>query len=254
MFTRLKQTLRALLSPRPRLAGLPGLVNKPDLETPQETPSGARQTVRVRDMVFNLPLLFGGLIVLILFLIVLFGPLWAPANPYIASQHIVPHYDSQTDEWITPPLSPSTEYPLGTDEWGNDIYSMLLYGARTTLIASAFITMVRVLLGLTLGAVAGWNEGGLSDQAIMGLIGMITSVPMLISSMILIFALDIRRGLPVFIVALAAIGWTEIAQYIRSEFLVLRKMPFIEGRAPWAPAILQWPSATSCPISCPSCS
>jgi len=52
---------------------------------------------------------------------------------------------------------------------------------------------------------------------------------MLISSMILIFALDIRKGLPTFIIALSVIGWTEIAQYIRSEFLVLRKMPFIEG-------------------------
>ncbi len=52
---------------------------------------------------------------------------------------------------------------------------------------------------------------------------------MLIISMILIFALDIRRGLPVFIVALSFIGWAEIAQYIRSEFLVLRKAPYIEG-------------------------
>ena len=67
---------------------------------------------------------------------------------------------------------------------------------------------------------------------------MIAKSNLSISSMILIFALDIRRGLPVFIIALAAIGWTEIAQYIRSEFLVLRKMPFIEGarsaEGPWA--------------------
>lgn len=47
--------------------------------------------------------------------------------------------------------------------------------------------------------------------------------------MILIYALDIRKGLPVFIIALSMIGWTEIAQYIRSEFLILRKKPFIEG-------------------------
>jgi hypothetical protein len=47
--------------------------------------------------------------------------------------------------------------------------------------------------------------------------------------MILIYALDIRRGLPVFIIALTVIGWTEIAQYIRGEFLILRKRSFIEG-------------------------
>jgi peptide/nickel transport system permease protein len=229
MLNLLKDSLDRLLSPRARLADLPGLVDLPPAESSQETPIGVRRMVRPRDVIFNSPLLFGSLIVLGLFLVVLFGPLWAPSNPYIAGQHIVPHYDPVADEWISPPLTPSEEYPLGTDEWGNDIFSMLLYGARTTLIASAFITMVRVILGLVLGAIAGWNQGGLSDQVIMGLIGLITSVPMLISSMILIFALDIRRGLPVFILALAAIGWTEIAQYIRSEFLVLRQMPFIEG-------------------------
>jgi peptide/nickel transport system permease protein len=178
---------------------------------------------------FNFPLVFGGLIVLALFSVVLFGPLWAPVNPYIAGQHIVPHYDYLKEEWISPPLSPSEEYPLGTDQWGNDIFSMLMYGARNTLIACAFITMVRVIVGSILGAIAGWHSGGLSDQIVMGVIGVITSVPLLISSMLMILALDIRRGLPVFIVALAAVGWTEIAQYIRGEFLVLRKMPYIEG-------------------------
>jgi hypothetical protein len=47
--------------------------------------------------------------------------------------------------------------------------------------------------------------------------------------MILVYALDIRRGLPVFIIALSALGWTEIAQYIRAEFLLLKRKPFIEG-------------------------
>ena len=192
-------------------------------------PAGARGRLRPRDVIFNLPLVIGTLIVLGLFLIVLFGPRWAPKNPYIAGQHIVPHYDFARDEYISPPLPPSAEFPLGTDRWGNDLLSLLMHAARNTLVACSFITMVRVALGLILGGIAGWNEGGSSDQMIMGVIGIITSVPTLISSMILIFALDIRRGLPVFIIALSLIGWAEIAQYIRSEFLVLRKMPYIEG-------------------------
>jgi len=86
-----------------------------------------------------------------------------------------------------------------------------------------------VLLGAILGGLAGWNEGKSIDRVVMSLIGVTTSIPMLISSMILIYALDIRGGLPVFLIALTIIGWTEIAQYVRSEFLVLRKMPYIEG-------------------------
>jgi peptide/nickel transport system permease protein len=225
----IKNALGLFLNPRSSLSKLGSLTEEARGPSQGDAPAGSRRAVRLKDVAFNLPLVLGGIIVLALFLVVLFGPLWAPYNPYIAGEHIVTHYDPDQDAWISPPLEPSAEYPLGTDEWGNDILSLLLYGARNTLVACAFITMVRVILGLILGALAGWNEGSLTDQVVMGAIGVTTSVPMLISSMLLIFALDIRRGLPVFIVALAVIGWTEIAQYIRSEFLILRKMPYVEG-------------------------
>ena len=211
--------MRTLLNPKADLSKLRSLDDEP----------ANQSRLQLHHFTNNIPLIFGSLIVATLFLLVLFGPLWAPRNPYIAGQHIVPHFDPVQDQWISPPLDPSNEYPLGTDEYGNDILSMLLYGARNTLIAAAFITMVRVILGLILGAYAGWHDGRFPDQLVMALISITTAVPMLISSMILVFALDIRRGLPVFIIALAAIGWTEIAQYIRGEFLILRKMPYIEG-------------------------
>ena len=216
-----------ILNPRIKLKGVPASAPKPD--TQGEAPASRGGHLKARDKLLNLPLVLGTLIVLGLFVLVLFGPVWAPQNPYIAGQHILPHFDAEKGEFVRPPLEPSPEYPLGTDRWGTDLLSLLMHGARNTLIASAFITMVRLILGTMLGGYAGWNEGQPVDQVIMGLIGVMTSIPMLISSMILIFALDIRKGLPVFIIALSVIGWTEIAQYIRSEFLVLRKMPFIEG-------------------------
>ncbi|MEN8171616.1 MAG: ABC transporter permease subunit [Chloroflexota bacterium] len=223
----IKNLFSRLLSPKASYDNLPGfMVNDlPD----QEMPGGARSQLSIRDLIFNIPFLVGSFIVLGLFLLILFGPIWAPKNPYIAGQHIVPHYDSELKEFIRPPLAPSDEFPLGTDRWGTDLLSLLMHGARNTLVACAFITMVRLLMGIILGGYAGWNENQTGDRIIMGLIGVITSIPMLISSMILIYALDIRKGLPIFIIALSAIGWTEIAQYIRSEFLILRKMPYIEG-------------------------
>ncbi len=227
----LKRIADGLLNPKSKLETLrrPPEEDQKDANGGSSNPAGARGRLGWRDVVFNLPLMIGLITVTGLFLLVLFGPVWAPKNPYISGQHIVPHYDFKAKEFISPPLAPSPEFPLGTDRWGNDLLSLLMHGARNTLVACAFITMVRLVLGLALGGIAGWNEGKTSDQLIMGLIGVINSVPMLISSMILIYALDIRRGLPVFIVALSVIGWTEIAQYIRSEFLVLRKQPYIEG-------------------------
>lgn len=216
----MKKFIKFLFNPR---------IKHPVPSSNHESPNGSRGRPRLRNVITNFPLMFGGLILLGLFVSVLLGPLFAPTNPYITGQLVRPYYDADKGEWISPPLSPSPEHPLGTDQWGNDILSLLLYGARNTLIACAFITMVRVILGLVLGAIAGWNEGLLSDRTIMGIISAISAVPLLISSMLLVYALDIRRGLPVFIVALSVLGWTEIAQYIRSEFLVLRKMPYIEG-------------------------
>lgn len=224
-----KQLLSMLVYPRARLSHMPGLTERSATTDRLESPSGRRGRRRFRKAFFNAPMLLGSLIVLGLFLVVLFGPVWATSNPYIASKRIQPHLDSETGEWISPPLEPSGDYPLGTDEYGNDILSMMLYGARNTLIAAAFIAMARIILGVILGAYAGWNEGSMGDRGVMGAIGVIAAIPALIIGMILIYALYIRRGLPVFIVALTVIGWTEIAQYIRGEFLVLRKRSFIEG-------------------------
>ncbi|MEJ2011193.1 MAG: ABC transporter permease subunit [Anaerolineales bacterium] len=183
----------------------------------------------LRIMISNPPLLIGSVIVLALFLVTLFGPAWAPQNPYLTSQPISRYYDTAQRVLIDPPLPPSPEFPLGTDRWGIDLLSLLLHGARNTLVACLFIASVRILLGVLIGGIAGWNEGRFVDQLSMGAVGVVTAVPALISSVFLIFALDIRRGLVTFILALSIVGWTEIAQYIRGEFLVLRKMPYIEG-------------------------
>jgi peptide/nickel transport system permease protein len=194
-----------------------------------ELPAYSRGGPPLKAIFSNTPLMLGVTVVLFLFGLVLFGPVWAPQNPYIAGQRIVPHFDRELGEFIRPPLEPSAEFILGTDQWGADILSMLMHGARNTLVAGAFITMLRVLFGVILGAAAGWNEGTNIDRGVMGILGLLTSLPMLIVAIIFIYALDIRRGLPVFIIALSIIGWTEIAQYVRGEILVLRKMPYIEG-------------------------
>ena len=185
-----------------------------------------RQPRRRYHLQGNAPLIMGGLIVFALFLVVLFGPLLAPENPYLAGQRVSMIIDGN---YTTPPFPPTDDLPLGTDQWGRDILSMLLYGTRNTLVACLFIGMARILLGFTLGMLAGWNEGGLWDGVVMGLVELTTALPALLTGMILIFALGIQRGITVFIVALCFVGWAEIAQYVRSEFMVIRRKPFVDG-------------------------
>ena len=194
----------------------------------ENSPSQVVQQGRFRWklVVFNFPFIVGMLIVLFLLAVALFGPRFASENPYLSGQRSAEMVDG---ELVFPPFSPSPQFPLGSDQWGRDILSMLLYGARNTLVACLFVTMARLALGLMLGALAGWKQGGLADRAVMSLVGIISSLPTLLVGMILILMLDIRRGLSAFLVALCFVGWGEIAQYIRSEFVSLREQPFVDG-------------------------
>lgn len=218
------RSLKRLLNGRPDYGELL-TPPRPDQQEPEPRKPAARRFT-ARKIVQNLPLMLGLAIVLALFLLVLFGPLWAPENPYLVGTTTLVMVDGEVQ---SPPFPPSPANPLGSDQWGRDILSLLLYGARNTLVAAVFITLARVILGTTLGIIAGWNEGKASDQAIMGAVGVTTSIPLLLTGMLLIFALDIRRGITVFLIALCVVGWGEIAQYIRGEFIVLRQRPFIEG-------------------------
>jgi len=195
------------------------------IEMTPEQPS-AKHRRRFYRSQLNAPLILGAILVLGLFLVVLFGPLIAPENPYLAGQRVSMVING---EYITPPFPPMPGLPMGTDQWGRDIFSMLLYGTRNTLVACLFIAMARVILGSVLGMLAGWNEGSLLDRAVMGLIELSTALPSLLTGMILILALGIQRGITVFIIALCFVGWAEIAQYIRSEFMIVSRKPFIEG-------------------------
>ena len=192
-----------ILNPRADLSKLDKTRNGPSKSiAPGQAPRAdeiPERRVRLRHVLFNVPMLFGGLVVFALFIGVLFGPVLAPENPYLRGRRILEYRDGA---FYSPPFPPSPEHPMGTDELGRDTLSMLLYGTRNTLVAAAFITMSRLALGLILGGVAGWNEDKMSDRVVMGIIQMLSSLPMLLIAMIIILALDVRRGLPVFIIAL----------------------------------------------------
>ena len=113
-----KNLLGQVLNPRSRLERLYRSEPQAGTGAGDSVPMFTRGRLRPRHIVLNFPLMIGTVLVIGLFLLAVFGPLWAPRNPYIASEHIVPHYDFQQDEYVQPPLPPSAEYPLGTDRWG----------------------------------------------------------------------------------------------------------------------------------------
>ena len=227
---KLNKFISFILNPKSKLDKLSSQKSDEYLNDEQyQAPAGMRRQISWRVVLTNFPLMLGGIIVLFLLLLMIFGPSFATQNPYITGPNVLPHYDSISGEYIQPPFYPSSEYYFGTNQYGADLFSMLLFGARNTLIACMFITLARVVIGVFLGGLAGYKKDSLFDKLMMGMIGVISSIPTLLISMIFIYALDISRGLIVFIVALSLTGWTEIAQFVRSEFLVLKDAVFIEG-------------------------
>ncbi len=179
--------------------------------------------------ILNPPFVLGSLIVLFLIVIVWFGPNFATYDPFITSRSVPSHFDTTINKLISPPFGPSPEYPLGTDRFGNDILSLLLFGARITLISCLYITAGRVSIGLVLGGISGWTEGSRFDRLVMRLSAVISSIPLLLSAMLMILALDIQKGLWVFVVALSTLGWTEISQLVRGEFIRVKEMLYVEA-------------------------
>lgn len=169
-------------------------------------------------------LIAGAAIVGVLLIVVVLGPELAPHNPF--------HVDRiQTIEGEIggAPFPPSSTYWLGTDDQGRDTLSLLLYGARQTLMMATLATVARILVGLLLGTIAGWWHGRTVDRALMSLVEFLAPFPALILAMALILAIGIQRGQISFIIALCLVGWGEVAQVVRSHVLIIRHKLYVEA-------------------------
>jgi len=185
-----------------------------------------RSRGRLHNYLHNVPLIAGAIIVIGLLVVVVFGPMIAPASPY--TTHGLEHVDGK---YLVPPFSPSKAYPWGSDPLGRDIMSLILVGAQQTLALAALVVAARLIVGLILGTVAGWFSGKLIDKLVQRIAEIISAFPMLLLAMMLILAIGIRQGVRPFVIALCFVGWGEIMQFVRGEVLTLRSQPFIESAA-----------------------
>ena len=124
---------------------------------------------------------------------------------------------------------PSAEFWLGTDSYGRDVFSRLIYGARVSLLVGFVAIMIAMCIGSALGILAGY-AGGLVDQIIMGLVDVLLSFPTLLLG--LMVAAMLGASLENLIIAIAI---TEIAPFVRvarAPTIALKQRDFVEaGRA-----------------------
>jgi peptide/nickel transport system permease protein len=133
-------------------------------------------------------------------------------------------YDPAVQDMVGRLQPPSLEHWLGTDEFGRDIFSRIVYGARTTLYIILLVTVFVAPIGLIIGACAGYL-GGWADEVLMRVTDIFLSFPGLVLA--LGFAAALGPGITNAIIAISLTAWPPMARLARAEALSLRRSDFI---------------------------
>ncbi|ANI84065.1 MULTISPECIES: ABC transporter permease [Kosakonia] len=133
-------------------------------------------------------------------------------------------FDPITQDATSSLLPPGGAHLFGTDNFGRDIFSRVLWGARVDLQICLLGVIFPFLLGTTLGALSGYL-GGVVDAAIMRLIDIVLAFPFLVLMLAIIAILG--PGLGSFYIAMAMVGWVSYARLVRAQVLTLKQRDFI---------------------------
>lgn len=138
--------------------------------------------------------------------------------PWIA---LTPYDQANILETLQPP---GPKYLLGTDTVGRDFYSRLIWAARTSVLVGFAAASLSMLIGLPLGAVAGWR-GGWVDAVVQRVIELMTAVPGLLLALLLVSIYG--GGLVNIILFMGLTGWIGTCRLARGQFLALREREFV---------------------------
>lgn len=144
-----------------------------------------------------------------------FAPMLAPFNPYDVTQR------------CEKGLSPSWLHPLGTTiSTGQDIFSMLIYGARVSLMVGVITGVSTALIGACLGILAGY-AGGFWDMLIMRVVDVMLVIPTLPLTIVLTNLFG--KSYLMIILIFTLFGWTGMARVIRAQVLVLKDSNYVKA-------------------------
>jgi len=162
--------------------------------------------------------LFGAVVIMLVVTSAILAPLVTPYDPHEQ------FFDGLTLEGA--PLPPNETFPLGTDLLGRDLYTRLVYGARTSLIIGVVANAAAVLVGTLMGVIAGYF-GGLTGSAIMRFTDLMMAFPALLLAIAL--AAILTPSLWIVAMVIALVNWVQTARvmYTQTSSLVTRE--FIEA-------------------------
>jgi ABC-type dipeptide/oligopeptide/nickel transport system permease subunit len=121
---------------------------------------------------------------------------------------------------------PSAEHWMGTDVQGRDVWARLVYGARVSLAVGIVSQSIALLIGVTLGLVAGYY-GRWVDEVVMRLADVTLAFPTLLLLIAMVAAL--QPSMPVVFATIGIVGWAGMARLVRGQVLVVRQLEYVQA-------------------------
>jgi peptide/nickel transport system permease protein len=158
--------------------------------------------------------LVGAVVIGLVAAMALAAPLFYPTDPLriVAAPELWPGEDPA--------------FLLGTDSLGRDILAMIVHGARATLLIGVFASAVATVIGVGVGATAGYFGGWIDELAMRGA-ELFQTIPNLI--FVLTIVVILGSTLENIVIAIGIVSWTPIARMTRAEFLALRDREFVQA-------------------------
>jgi peptide/nickel transport system permease protein len=160
----------------------------------------------------NVPALIGLVVLVLVIVLAALAPVLFPSGPFEMAGR--------------PFTAPFTDSLLGTDQMGRDLAAGVFYGARVTLQIGISATVIAVLLGVSIGGIAGYF-GGWLDSFLMRVTEIFQTIPFFLFAILLVAILTPTLGSVVF--AIAVVSWPPMARLVRSEFLSMRNREFVQA-------------------------
>ncbi len=133
-------------------------------------------------------------------------------------------YSYETQDLYNTNAMPSAEHLFGTDQFGRDVFTRVLYGARISMTVAYVSTVTTLLIGALYGGISGFI-GGKVDMVMMRIVEILSGIPSMLY--LILFMVKLGPGLHTIILSMSITGWLGMARMVRAQVIGLKNMEYV---------------------------